>query len=417
MGMNDDRWPPAPRPSPLLPAELQRAAGSAHASAEVELDFARHVHLRLMQAAPEVCFSFALADGNRLLRPSPLLTGLLPAAAEVGPTATLARRLAEEAGNGCEQLADAMAPPVAAGEKVAGGSWVLRAQAICPAWAFYQYRLGAEAIEVPVEGLDPAARGTLVHEALEAFWKAVRTSAGLAALAGPGRHAAIAAAVASALDAWETQRRLALPARFRQLEAARLARLLDVWLAFEAGRGIAFEVVACEQEATVEIEEITVRMVVDRIDRLADERLVIIDYKTGRSIDFRNWAEQRITEPQLPIYAALVADDVSAAVFAKVLLDAPAFAGVADDRDLLPGVQGIGGDRQKIFDPAEFPDWTAVVTHWRERLHAIAREVKAGAAGVAFADEKALQYCEVLPLLRLPERRRLLAVALAAGQP
>jgi exodeoxyribonuclease-5 len=43
--------------------------------------------------------------------------------------------------------------------------------------------------------------------------------------------------------------------------------------------------------------------------------------------------------------------------------------------------------------------------------------VKAGAAGVAFVDEKALQYCEVLPLLRLPERRRLLAAALAAGQP
>jgi hypothetical protein len=30
-----------------------------------------------------------------------------------------------------------------------------------------------------------------------------------------------------------------------------------------------------------------------------------------------------------------------------------------------------------------------------------------------FADEKALQYCEVKPLLRLPERRRLLA-AMAA---
>ena len=31
--------------------------------------------------------------------------------------------------------------------------------------------------------------------------------------------------------------------------------------------------------------------------------------------------------------------------------------------------------------------------------------------GVSFADEKGLQYCEVLPLLRLPERRRLLAAA------
>ena len=70
---------------------------------------------------------------------------------------------------------------------------------------------------------------------------------------------------------------------------------------------------------------------------------------------------------------------------------------------------GIADARQKIFDPAELPDWIAVVTHWRERLHAVAREVRAGQAGVMFADEKALQYCEVLPLLRLPERRRLLA--------
>jgi exodeoxyribonuclease-5 len=150
-------------------------------------------------------------------------------------------------------------------------------------------------------------------------------------------------------------------------------------------------------------------MVVDRIDRLADERQIIIDYKTGASIDTKNWAAQRISEPQLPIYAALVNDAVSAVVFAKVLLDKPGFAGVADETDILPGVAGVGDDKQKIFDPGEFPDWIAVVTHWRERLHAIAREVKDGQAGVVFADEKDLQYCEVLPLLRLAERRRLLA--------
>ena len=154
-------------------------------------------------------------------------------------------------------------------------------------------------------------------------------------------------------------------------------------------------------------------MVVDRIDQLADGRQVIIDYKTGASIDTKNWAEQRITEPQLPIYAALINDEVAAVVFAKVLLDKPAFAGVAEEKDILPGVQGIGDDKQKTFDPAEFPDWVAVVTHWRERLHAIAREVREGRAGVMFADEKALQYCDVLPLLRLPERRRLLAEAQA----
>ena len=173
MGMNDDQWPPAPRPNPLLPAELLRAAGTAHASAEVELAFAHAVQQRLRQTAPEQHYSYALADGSRLRRPSPLLVDLPPpgkAALEL-PT-TLAQTLANAADGGLLAVDDAQAPPVAAGERVAGGSWLLRAQAICPAWAFYQYRLGAEAMDAPVEGLDPAARGTLVHAALEAFWRA-----------------------------------------------------------------------------------------------------------------------------------------------------------------------------------------------------------------------------------------------------
>jgi len=413
MGMNDDLWPPPPRPNPLLPAELLRAVGATHASAEVELDFAQRVHERLTQSAPEVHFSYALADGNRVLRPSPLLAGIPHASEAPGTPDTLARQLANDAATAIELIADALAPPVTEGEKVSGGSWLLRAQAICPAWAYFQYRLGGEAMEEPVEGLDPAARGTLVHEALAAFWLAVRSSAALAALNESARRERIDEAIAVALQNFEQTRRITLPARFRQLEVARLARLLDLWLEVESRRGQTFEVIACEQPAEVEIEKIRVKMIVDRIDRLDDGRQIIIDYKTGATIDIRNWAEQRITEPQLPIYAALVNDEVAAVVFAKVLLDKPAFAGVADEKDILPGVQGIGDDKQKIFDPAEFPDWIAVVTHWRERLHAVAKEVKQGQAGVVFADESALQYCEVLPLLRLPERRRLLAKAQA----
>lgn len=411
MGMNDDLWPPPPRPNPLLPAELLRAAGASHASAEVELDFARRVHERLSQAAPEVRFSHAKADGNRVLRPSPLLKGLPASAAAVPDIVTVARQLAAESVGAIETVADAAAPPVAAGEKVSGGSWLLRAQAICPAWAYYQFRLGGEAMDEPVEGLDPAARGTLVHEALEALWSEVRSSEALAALSETARQQAIGEAVLRALQSFEMDRRITLPARFRELEAARLHKLLALWLTVEEKRGLPFEVVACEQPAEVEIEGIKVKMVVDRIDRLADGRQVIIDYKTGAGIDTKNWAAQRITEPQLPIYAALVNDEVAAVVFAKVLLDKPAFAGVADEKDILPGVHGVGDDKQKIFDPAEFPDWIAVVTHWRERLHAVASEVKAGVASVSFADEQGLQYCEVLPLLRLPERRRLLAAA------
>ena len=78
----------------------------------------------------------------------------------------------------------------------------------------------------------------------------------------------------------------------------RLEELLDVWLTVESKRGLEFEVIACEQPGEVDIEEIRVKLVVDRIDRLTDGRQIIIDYKTGAGIDTKNWGEQRITEPR-----------------------------------------------------------------------------------------------------------------------
>ena len=167
------------------------------------------------------------------------------------------------------------------------------------------------------------------------------------------------------------------------------------------------ERVAKEEQRVIRVADIAVNVVIDRIDELADGRRIVLDYKTGASIDIKNWASQRITEPQVPIYAALAGEDVSAIAFAKVQLDKPAFVGVAKDSDMLPGVPGIGDDKQKLFPPAAYPSWISVIQHWEARLEAIAQEIKDGHAPVLFADEKELQYCDVLPLLRLPEYRRL----------
>jgi len=112
----------------------------------------------------------------------------------------------------------------------------------------------------------------------------------------------------------------------------------------------------------------------------------------------------------LPIYAALAAvDRVEGVVFAKVLLDKPAFSGIASSAGLLPGVQGLQDEKQKIFPAARFPDWDSVLEHWRQALRNVALEVRAGDAGVRFAEAKDLQYCEVKPLLRLAERAQQLA--------
>jgi exodeoxyribonuclease-5 len=156
----------------------------------------------------------------------------------------------------------------------------------------------------------------------------------------------------------------------------------------------------------LDIKGIRVEFKLDRVDVLPDGRFVVIDYKTGSQISPNSWAEDRISEPQLPIYAALalIEGEVAAVCFAKVRAGEYQFVGIANDAGTLPGVKGLD-EARKVFDAEKFPEWHALLQHWRDSLEAVADEIKAGEAAVRFEDEEQLAWCEVKPLLRLPERK------------
>lgn len=404
MGMNDHIWPPQPRPNPLLPANVQRNAGTPNADCQVQTEFAQAIHQRLIQSAPLLIFSWAEKEADRMLRISPLIANYPALTNEPAMALTLAEQCLPEQGFQPQMLDDHMAPLVTVGEHIPGGTGLLKAQAICPAWAYYQYRLGARKLETPVDGLDPSTRGNLVHMVLQKFWQG-HDSAYLQAMDTEQRLVALEIAAVHALTEFNAERVQALPANFMLLEQQRLVYLVDAWLQLELTRPAPFSVEACEFQINLTIEGIQVRLFIDRIDALDDDSLVIIDYKTGARPDFKNWAEARIIEPQLPIYAALALTDhkVAAVCFARVKSEDHAFSGIANNADLLPKVYDINGSR-KIFTEEAFPDWPAVLEHWRKSINAIAQEIKAGVAANRFADEADLKYCEVLPLLRLPER-------------
>ncbi len=406
IGMNEGAWPPAPRPNPILPAELQRLAGIPAARADCLADAARETQALWCASAPAVVFSWSQKEGEKALRPSPLLAGLAFTAPDASPPPAAVAGQVERIHDAIlERIHDARAPEVGADERVRGGTGLLAAQAACPAWAFHQYRLGAAVLPAPTFGLDALVRGSLLHAALEVFWTG-RGLAELLAMDAELRAAEIDRVVGLALDAHDRDAVEPLPPRLRALEAQRLAELLATWLEFEATRA-EFRVQACEERQRLDIEGLGINVVVDRVDRLADGRLAIIDYKSGRSDRTRTWADARITEPQLPIYAALAFPDraVAAVALARVTREDPAFLGVAEDAGLLPGVAALDDQRRRFAD-ADFPDWPTLRACWAERIREVAREVKQGAAAVVFDDEKHLQYCQVKPLLRLAERRR-----------
>lgn len=453
MGMNDQHWPPPARPNPLLPAEMQRQHRTSGASAEVQTEFAQAIHQRLLHSAPNVTFSYAEKGGERELRASPLIEGIAldtdSPSSDILLPSTIFHHLDSEvhAGVTFEHLDDHLAPPLADGEKVSGGSGLLKAQAICPAWAFYRYRLGAKKLETPTEGLDASRRGTMVHSMLEAFWKSVRDSSALQAMTGEQLQTAIAHAVEVALRVFETGMGEPLAQTFRQLEAHRLHRLCLQWLAIERlnpetmeGRAD-FKVVACEEKHTVDLGHLRINLVIDRIDELThDGRRVVLDYKTGSKVDAASWHKERLTEPQLPLYAAIVLANsdqppVAAVAFAKVRLGECQFAGVAAESGMLPGVSGMrtstadsdeaeelevdvgtaSGESQmsnaenaspESEEVLEVDDWQQLLDQWKVKLEAIAEEIHIGEAAVRFEDFKDLMYCDVLPLLRVTERQQ-----------
>jgi inactivated superfamily I helicase len=76
MGLNEGEWPPAPRPNPLLPAEIQRRAGVPVARADSLAAAAREAQALWCASAGEVMLSWSRQQGDKALRPSPLLDGM-----------------------------------------------------------------------------------------------------------------------------------------------------------------------------------------------------------------------------------------------------------------------------------------------------------------------------------------------------
>ena len=406
MQMNDHIWPPLAHPNPLLPANIQRTAKLPGADNHIQAAFAGTIHQRLLHSANSIIFSSSKTENESQLRASPLVKDLATLA-NMPLAATLAEQLSQLGNADLGQLEDHIAPAIQAGEHVAGGTGLLKAQAICPAWAFYQYRLGAKALKTPSNGLDNRDRGSLVHSVLERFWRPsefkhdeFRHFADLCAMSVDEFTKAINIAIKHTLQDFAEKSNISSKIVL-ELEHERLYKLIGAWLQHEIERNVAFNIIDCEAEKKVHICGIEITLKIDRIQQLKNGVLEFIDYKTGQEPKMTSWDEARITEPQLPIYAAFGGDQtkIASVQFAWVKIADHAFIGVSSDSfEAEP-------DKRKPKFLQQFADWQSLLNHWKASIEDIAQEIKMGEAAVKFNDENDLMYCEVLPLLRLPERQ------------
>jgi len=400
MGLDEVRWPPEARPTPFLPAAALREAGCPEASDEGTRERARRITAAVAAAAPEVVFSHAamVEDGER--GPSPLIARRREVRRDelgVWEEPTFAERLAEV--GGAVVVDDIPPPPLPAGE-VRGGSYLLKLQSGCPFRAFAEFRLRADAPEAVDLGPDQMLRGGLVHDLLEHVWEEIGDQATLAQLDDKALEALVRRHAEDVAKAAGHDFPQVYTPTFRRLEVERLVRLALRWLAVERGR-TPFAVAYREKEYEAELEGLTFRLRVDRVDRLPDGRHVVIDYKTGQ-VDPGDWVGDRPADPQLPLYASVLGRELELAGVAYAQLRSGekfCFKAALADEGLLHPKEEKGRKGRKGKKP--LPPWAELIVVWPSALQALAREFRAGHAPVRPRDEKACEWCALPALCRI----------------
>ncbi|OWT60400.1 hypothetical protein CEY11_11470 [Candidimonas nitroreducens] len=391
LGLDDEVLPAAPRPNPLIPLAALRSAGAPRATPERELQWAAELYADLLCSAPRVRISHARRAGERELRPSPFIAEL--------PAQDQALCLSEAAPADIESLLDDRGPGLAAGEITRGGSALLDTQSRNPLWAYVKYRLGAVQLDGYAELADLNARGNFLHRALEVAWGTLGSHAALCRLADEGGLAALVdEAVRQAADDCLQAYGPAL----RTLEMERARKVLLDWLALERQRR-PFRVLGREDTQHWSHGALDLSLRLDRVDELEDGSRVIIDYKSGagRLDPKASWTRSRPVELQLPLYAAVVGEEgaqVGALALVRLHARQVEAKGLCDGDIGLAGLSGIH-DWQECAGLS----WGDLLRRWRAAVEQLAEEYACGIARNEFLRRDDMQYCDVLPFLRLEE--------------
>jgi probable DNA repair protein len=386
LGADEDSWPAGGARHPLLPIAVQRQAGMPHATPQLDWDLAAAITYRLLAAAREFHFSYARQNESVERRPSRLITQLAGEARELSAELK-APSSPEVLTISFEDFSRISYPP----GKVAGGAGVLTAQSQCPFKAFATVRLAAQDWEPAEAGLTPSQRGNLLHAVLHAIWagkpEGIRSNAELLSLTN--REVFVANHVRSTFaQELRPHLRERLPRRYLELEEQRLTELLTEWLDYEATR-IDFEVADTEVKRTVHLAGVNFDLRLDRLDRLNDGSLLVIDYKSG-NVSLNALDLPRPDDVQLPLYAGFALDPgatLNGLVFARVRPGEMGFTGRVSNAaaTLLPDLKATNPLIKMPFSEVE-------LAAWKQCISQLAKDFVAGRAEVA--PREALKTCE-----------------------
>lgn len=313
-GLTAASWPPPGNPSPLLSRRLQQQKGMPDADPSDTVAYARKLLLSLGSAARRVICSYARTDDDAEQKPSELLQCLaaVPQEAKTDPGWHAAK---------LSSVTDTIVvrdsvPRILPGERLSGGAGTIQRQLTDPIAAFVSGRLGVKNLPPQAVGLPAQLRGSIVHDALYKLYIEKPSRSDISAWPDDETAARIETALNFAFAPHERNSDTVLRELFR-LERHRIAELLQELIRVDLARDD-FRIAEVEHEVAFAEAYVRLDLRVDRIDRLHDGTLAVLDYKTGSKKKFLQ-SDGQPKEIQLIAYACAL--DVPISLLALVNID------------------------------------------------------------------------------------------------
>tara|TARA_B110000858_G_scaffold194792_2_gene249878 strand:+ start:1399 stop:4065 length:2667 start_codon:yes stop_codon:yes gene_type:complete len=400
LSVDDRNWPQAINPTAFLPYSLQQTLAMPGSSNQQQLESAltQLISLRKNTRAGLV-ISLHTLEEELSIRPSALLNEIAFTQMNTDETSS-ERDLSNRNVNNLERHVETLHIPLLSDEDVSGGTGLLSNQSNCPFRAFARNRLKAKGLEEFSHGLNSLVRGNALHKALEKIGLRLGDSRTLHSLSPTETEALIAGGAEVAIDYLRKRHPETMTPAFALLEQGRLRNLLEGFLLLEKQRS-EFTILHNEKDVTWQHSKLALNLRIDRIDRLADGSLALIDYKTGKFTNYR-WFDDRPDDLQLPLYQIAISADSEQPVSATLIFRLNAEnIGLISPMELADfGAQIKVSSQAKNFEG----DWTALQDYWNRSIHALAEEFESGLVAVAPTRGTATcQYCDLGPLCRIAE--------------
>jgi len=393
-GLDKSELPKIPQINPLLPFREQKNHLLKLSTPELCLQDAKIRLAHLSNAAPTKVFSYTVLESSENEKALSILGPL-----KFKHIPTQENILFK---NQTEWVTENYGSKIETTEQV--GTSVFKFQAECPFKAYAKTRLLPKNFVRSDYGLTALERGNLLHRVLEKIWLRLGDSENLkTAIHSDKLEEQILEVIDKVIFSYEKSLGQSISVHLKTLEQKRLLRLVFSWLNFESERSV-FSIHKVEEAVELEINGLTVKGYIDRIDKIHNIGFAIIDYKSGSKTSAA-WFGERPDELQMPIYALAMQNKVAAIVYANLKANDMGFNGISIENDIFSEIKAydhLSEARRRGLT------WTELMPYWKETLNQLAEDYK---RGLAIPDPKnkaqTCQYCKLETLCRVNANKSL----------